>query len=92
MANGAVVPGGAGFTAATAAGPGECSLVPFLNTLSPGMGVMLQYDCMPPAFGIYQGFQCGYVILNDYNGFPGLVRIIANRINAVSPIGGCFPD
>ncbi|MGE5653729.1 MAG: hypothetical protein ACM3ZQ_05600 [Bacillota bacterium] len=57
----------------------------FLSTLSPGVRVSLQYDCQPPAFGIFQGFQGGNVILSNYNGFPGLVRIAASRVNAVSP-------
>ncbi len=57
----------------------------FLATLSPGIRVSLQYDDQPPAFGIFQGFQGGNVILSNYNGFPGLVRISANRVNAVSP-------
>lgn len=60
----------------------------FLRTLSPGIGVVLQYDCAPPAFGIFQGFQGGNVILTNYNGFPGLVRIDPDRINAVSPFSG----
>lgn len=68
--------GGFGFGSETAG---------FLATLSPGVRVSLQYDCQPPAFGIFQGFQGGNVILSNYNGFPGLVRIAANRINAVSP-------
>ncbi|MGE5654109.1 MAG: hypothetical protein ACM3ZQ_07550 [Bacillota bacterium] len=63
----------------------------FLATVSPGVSVVLQYDCMPPAYGCFQGFQCGNVILTNYNGFPGLVRIAANRINAVSTwCGGGF--
>lgn len=57
----------------------------FLSTVSPGVRVSLQYDCQPPAFGVFQGFQGGNVILSNYNGFPGLVRIAASRINAVSP-------
>ncbi len=57
----------------------------FLATLSPGIRVSLQYDDQPPAFGVFQGFQGGNVILSNYNGFPGLVRIAANRVNAVSP-------
>jgi hypothetical protein len=64
---------------------------PFLATLSPGTGVILQYDCQPPAFGIFQGFQGGFVLLSNFNGFPGLTRIRANRINAVSPFTGFFP-
>lgn len=74
----------------TARGLGENNLTPFLSTLSPGIGVVLQYDCQPPAFGIFQGFQCGFVLLSNYNGFPGLTRIAANRINAVSPFSGFF--
>jgi hypothetical protein len=69
----------------------ECNLIPFLRTLSPGVGVVLQYDCRPPAFGVFQGFQCGFVLLSNFNGFPGLVRIAACRINAVSPFSCCFP-
>lgn len=67
----------------------ECNLTPFLSTLSPGICVVLQYDCQPPAFGVFQGFQGGFVILSNYNGFPGLVRIAACKINAVSPFAGC---
>jgi hypothetical protein len=78
-----------GFNNAAAMGAGECNLTPFLASLSPGMGVVLQYDCQPPAFGVFQGFQGGFVILSDYNGYPGLVRIAACRINAVSPYSGC---
>jgi hypothetical protein len=68
-----------------------CNLTPFLERLSPGIGVVLQYDCRPPAFGIFQGFQCGFVLLSDFNGFPGLTRLAACRINAVSPFSGFFP-
>lgn len=66
------------------------SIICFLRTLSPGIGVVLQYDCQPPAFGTFQGFQGGNIILTNYNGFPGLVRIAVNRVNAVSPWSGCF--
>lgn len=71
-------------------GIGKSPAAQFLTTVSPGIGVVLQYDCMPPAFGTFQGFQGGNVILTNYNGFPGLVRIAANRINAVSPWCGGF--
>jgi hypothetical protein len=64
------------------------SAAQFLRTLSPGINVVLQYDCAPPAFGTFQGFQGGNVILTNFNGFPGLVRIAANRVNAVSPFSG----
>ena len=57
----------------------------FLTTLSPGIRVELQYDHQPPARGTFQGFERGNVLLTDYDGFPGLVRIAANRINAVAP-------
>ncbi len=60
----------------------------FLTQLSPGINVVLQYDDQFPAFGTFQGFQGGNVILTNYNGFPGLVRIAANRVNAVSPFSG----
>jgi hypothetical protein len=83
MANNANFNGGGNF------GHDECNLTPFLSTLSPGICVVLQYDCQPPAFGVFQGFQCGFVILSNYNGFPGLVRIAACKINAVSPFAGC---
>lgn len=63
----------------------DASAAHFLRTLSPGISVVLQYDCAPPAFGVFQGFQGGNVILTNFNGFPGLVRIAANRVNAVSP-------
>jgi hypothetical protein len=65
----------------------ENPIVNFLRTLSPGIQVELQYDCQPPACGTFQGFENGNVILTNYNGFPGLVRIAPNRINAVAPFG-----
>ncbi|MFD2444904.1 hypothetical protein ACFSO7_13115 [Bacillus sp. CGMCC 1.16607] len=66
---------------------GNNSIVNFLRTLSPGIQVELQYDCQPPACGTFQGFEHGNVILTNFNGFPGLVRIAPNRINAVAPFG-----
>ncbi len=69
---------------------GGTSILNFLRTLSPGIGVVLQYNDQFPAFGVFQGFQDGNVILTNYNGFPGLVRIAANRVNAVSPWSGGF--
>lgn len=65
--------------------PRPGSLVPFLATISPGMRVALQYDCQFPSFGINQGFQGGTLMLSNYNGFPGVVRIAPCSINAVSP-------
>jgi len=62
----------------------------FWNTLSPGIPLIIQYDLQPPAFGIFQGFQDGLVVISNYNGFPGLVRIPIGLINAVSPWGGGF--
>ncbi len=56
----------------------------FLRRLSPGTRVVLQYNDQPPASGIFEGFQNGTVILTNFNGFPGLVRIAVNSINAVS--------
>ncbi|MCP8970803.1 hypothetical protein [Ectobacillus ponti] len=66
------------------------SIVNFLRSLSPGTCVVLQYDHQRPAKGIFQGFQNGNLILSDYNGFPGLVRINPCEVNAVSPFtAGC---
>jgi hypothetical protein len=87
MANASI--GGPSFPAQAVSGLNEASLIPFLMTLSPGIAVSLQYDCQPPAQGIFQGFQGGFVIISDYDGYPGLVRIAADRINAVSPFAGC---
>lgn len=56
----------------------------FLRSLSPGIRVTLQYDHQRPACGIFQGFDCGNILLTEYDGFPGLVRIAVNRVNAVS--------
>ena len=67
-------------------GRGGNSITNFLSTLSPGINVMLQYDDQQPAFGTFQGFEYGNVILTDYNGFSGLVRIAVDRVNAVSPV------
>lgn len=63
----------------------SANLVHFLCTLSPGILVTLQYDDRPPATGVFQGFENGAVILTNFNGFPGLVRIAPNKINAISP-------
>lgn len=60
-------------------------IVRFLRQLSPGTRVVLQYNDQKPACGIFQGFQNGTVLLSDFNGFPGLVRIAANQVNAVAP-------
>ncbi|MCP8970804.1 hypothetical protein [Ectobacillus ponti] len=68
------------------------NIVNFLRSLSPGTCVVLQYDHQKPAKGIFQGFQNGNVILSDYNGFPGLVRLNPCEINAVSPFSNCFND
>lgn len=67
---------------------GNDSITAFLTTLSPGILVELQYDHRRPARGVFQGFERGNVILTDYNCFPGLVRIAADRINAVAPFVG----
>lgn len=56
----------------------------FLRSLSPGTRVTLQYDCQSPSQGIFQGFQDGDVLLSDFDGFNGLVRIALNKVNAVS--------
>ncbi|WP_129727032.1 hypothetical protein [Ectobacillus funiculus] len=63
-------------------------LTPFLRQLSPGTRVTVQYDSQPPATGVFQGFQNGFVLLDNFNGFPGLTRLLPNRINAISPSGG----
>lgn len=60
------------------------NIIPFLSTLSPGACVVLQYDCQPPASGTFQGFQNNTITLSDFDCFPGLVHIAANKINAVS--------
>lgn len=65
------------------------SIARFLRTLSPGTPVVLQYDDRRPARGIFEGFQNGNVLLSNFNGFPGLVRIAANKVNAVAPAGFC---
>ena len=67
----------------------------FLDSLSPGTKVVLQYDCQCPACGTFQGFQDGDVLLTHYDGFPGLVRIAPGKINAVSVWSdnkGCHHD
>jgi|GEM_PF-3669511 len=65
----------------------ENDMSEFLETLSPGIQVILQYDHRPPAYGTFQGFENGNIILTDYDGFPGLVRIASEKVNAVSPFG-----
>lgn len=67
---------------------GNDSIPAFMTTLSPGILVELQYDDQRPARGVFQGFERGNVILTDYNDFPGLVRIAADRVNAVAPFVG----
>ncbi|MFX3625603.1 MAG: hypothetical protein ACE3JP_16595 [Ectobacillus sp.] len=67
------------------AGAQDNSIVRFLRQLSPGTRVTLQYNDRPPSTGIFQGFQNGNVILSNFDGFPGLVRISVREINAVSP-------
>ena len=73
---------------------GVNDLTPFLRQLSPGTRVRLQYDCQPPATGVFQGFQNGFVLLDNFNGFPGLTRLLPRRINAVAPFatGGRYDD
>ncbi|MFD2444905.1 hypothetical protein ACFSO7_13120 [Bacillus sp. CGMCC 1.16607] len=66
-------------------GGNNSAIIQFLRTLSPGIRVELQYDCQPPASGTFQGIANGNVILTNYNGFSGLVRIAPSRINAVAP-------
>lgn len=63
---------------------GNANLIQFLRTLSPGTCVVLQYDCQPPAIGTFQGFQNNTVILSNFDCFPGLAHIAANKVNAVS--------
>lgn len=67
---------------------GANDLTPFIRQLSPGTRVTVQYDCQPPVCGTFQGFQNGFVLLDNFNGFPGLTRLLANKINAISPSGG----
>ncbi|MFB6589484.1 hypothetical protein ACFCVQ_28535, partial [Bacillus thuringiensis] len=51
-------------------------LLPFLQTLTPGTCIVLQYDCQPPTSATFQGFQGNNVIiLSDFDCFPGLARI-----------------
>ena len=73
---------------------GVNDLTPFLRQLSPGTRVRLQYDSQPPATGVFQGFQNGFVLLDNFNGFPGLTRLLPRRINAVAPFatGGRYDD
>ncbi|WP_089608099.1 hypothetical protein [Bacillus cereus] len=60
-------------------------LLPFLQTLTPGTCIVLQYDCQPPTSATFQGFQGNNVIiLSDFDCFPGLARIAINRINVIS--------
>jgi len=61
-------------------------VIEFLETLTPGIMVELQYDHQPPACGIFQGFLYGNVILTEYDCFADLVHISTNSINAVTPI------
>ncbi|MGE5654110.1 MAG: hypothetical protein ACM3ZQ_07555 [Bacillota bacterium] len=63
---------------------GGSNLVAFLNSLSPGIEVVVQYDCQPASYGCFQGLREGNVLLTNYNGYPGLVRLRAERINAIS--------
>jgi len=63
------------------------SIPEFISQLSPGITVELQYDDQRPARGTFQGFEGGNVLLTNYNGFPGLVRIALNRVNAIAPFG-----
>ncbi|WP_051317214.1 hypothetical protein [Ectobacillus panaciterrae] len=62
-------------------------IVGFLKRLSPGTCVVLQFDDRRPATGTFQGFENGTVILTNFDGFPGLVRIKVKSINAVSVAG-----
>lgn len=64
---------------------GVNDLTPFIRQLSPGTRVRVQYDCQPPATGIFQGFQNGLVLLDNFNGFPGLTRLLPRKINAIAP-------
>ncbi|MCP8967207.1 hypothetical protein [Ectobacillus ponti] len=66
------------------------SMVRFLGTLSPGTRVTLQYDAQRPAAGVFQGFQNGNVLLSNFNGFPGVTRVAASRINAVAPFNSAY--
>jgi hypothetical protein len=59
----------------------------FLKTLSPGTGIMLQFDSQPSACGIFEGFSGGLVLVSGYNGFSGLMRIRPDRIIAVAVVG-----
>ncbi|HDR4907911.1 MULTISPECIES: hypothetical protein [Bacillus] len=60
-------------------------LLPFLQTLTPGTCIVLQYDCQPPTSATFQGFQGNNVIiLSDFDCFPGLARIAINKINVIS--------
>lgn len=67
---------------------GANDLTPFIRQLSPGTRVTVQYDCQPPVCGTFQGFQNGFVLLDNFDGFPGLTRLLPSRINAISPSGG----
>jgi hypothetical protein len=63
---------------------GTASIVPFLMALTPGMAIVVQYDCQPSAYAVFQGFEGDHVLLSNHLSFPGLVRILASTINAVS--------
>lgn len=67
---------------------GANDLTPFIRQLSPGTRVTVQYDCQPPVCGTFQGFQNGFVLIDNFDGFPGLTRLLPSRINAISPSGG----
>ncbi len=60
------------------------SIAAFLRSLTPGIGVVVQYDDQPPSFGIFQDLRDGNLLLTNYNGYPGLVRLAVERVNAVS--------
>lgn len=74
---------------------GNEGILRFLDSLSPGTNVVLQYNSQCPACGTFQGFQDGDVLLTNFDGFPGLVRIAPNKVNAVSVFSdnkGCGRD
>ncbi|MHC0037746.1 hypothetical protein [Pseudoneobacillus sp. C159] len=62
----------------------NASIIRFLLTLSPGIPVNVQFGCMPPMSGIFQGLQDGNVIFSNLGVFKGLVRISPDTIHAVS--------
>ncbi|OOR07099.1 hypothetical protein BW897_30545 [Bacillus cereus] len=56
----------------------------FLRRLSPGTGIVLQYNCKRPTTATFHGFQNGAIILSDFDGFPGLAHLAIQAMNVIS--------